>query len=147
VVSMRFAEKGAAPAEPAGPFGLPLSGALMARLAESALLALVALAAILVVGRPLVGRLSAAAPQAPAAAGAAAALPGRGAGEVDAAAALPEGAEAAAALPPAEGMVSLAHVQGQMRASSLAALTRLVDNHPDESLAVLRRWLSPQEAQ
>jgi flagellar M-ring protein FliF len=142
VVSMRFVEEAAAPAEPAGPFGLPFSAAMLTRLVESALLALVALAAILLLGRPMVGRLSAALLPQPALAGAAAALPG-GAAEADASA-LPEGAEPAA-LPPAEGMVSLAHVQGQMRASSLAALTQLVEHHPDESLAVLRRWLSPQE--
>ena len=39
------------------------------------------------------------------------------------------------ALPPAEGMVSLAHVQGQMRASSLATLTQLVSQAPHRLLA------------
>jgi flagellar M-ring protein FliF len=42
-------------------------------------------------------------------------------------------------------MVSLAHVQGQMRASSLNALSQMVQRHPDESLAVLRRWLDPED--
>jgi len=41
-------------------------------------------------------------------------------------------------------MVSLAHVQGQMKASSLNALIQLVEAHPDESLNVLRRWLNPE---
>ena len=44
-----------------------------------------------------------------------------------------------------ENMVSLAHVQGQMRASSLNALSQMVQRHPDESLAVLRRWLDPED--
>jgi flagellar M-ring protein FliF len=36
-------------------------------------------------------------------------------------------------------------VQGQMRASSLQRLSRLAEAHPEETLTVLRRWLSPQE--
>ena len=120
VVSMRFVEEPAAAAEASGPFGLPpLPPALLARLAESGLLALVALVGILAVGRPVVGKLSAAA-----AAG-----------------------EGPPQSPPApEALVSLSHVQGQMRASSLTAVAALVDRHPDEALAVLRRWLAPREA-
>lgn len=165
VVSMRFAAPDAVDggADAGGLLGLALSPAMTARLAESALLALVALAAILLLGRPMVGRLGAAlAP--PALAGAAA---GAGAG---AGTALP-GAEATAALtadgaPPAlpgaavtgaaggtaggaatpedEAMISLSHVQGQMRASSLQGLARMVEGNPDETLVVLRRWLSPE---
>jgi flagellar M-ring protein FliF len=142
VVSMRFVEEAVAAPEPAGPLGLPLTPAMLTRLAESALLALVALAAILLLGRPVVGRLSAALLPQPALAGAG--PEGRAlAGE--AVAALPGGGDPAALAAP-DGMVSLAHVQGQMRASSLNALVQLVEHHPDESLAVLRRWLSPQEA-
>jgi flagellar biosynthesis/type III secretory pathway M-ring protein FliF/YscJ len=33
-----------------------------------------------------------------------------------------------------------------MRASALQALAALVDANPDQSAAVLRRWLTPQEA-
>ncbi|MBX6744557.1 MAG: flagellar M-ring protein FliF, partial [Acetobacteraceae bacterium] len=143
VVSMRFVPEDAPLAEPAGLFGL-FTPAMLTRLAESALLALVALAAILLLGRPVVGRLSASlAPQPALAAapdGAApAALPAAGSDG----AALPQGTDPAA-LPPAEGLVSLAHVEGQMRASSLQALVQLVESHPDESLSVLRRWLSPE---
>jgi flagellar M-ring protein FliF len=168
VVSMRFAapeDPGAA--EPAGLLGLSIPPALVARLAESGLLALVALAAILLVGRPMVARLGAAlAPAVPAlaaagagaAAGAASGAAALRAGEAGAAAAaLPPGAAAAAPGAPAlpgtadapdaegEDMVSLAHVQGQMRASSLQKLSRLAEAHPDETLTVLRRWLSPEE--
>lgn len=147
VASMRFAAPEAETApEAAGLLGaLALPPAMLARLVETALLALVALAAILLLGRPLAGRLAAALAPPPAAlatAGAAAgALPNGAAAE-----ALPEaGRDAAGALPPAEDMVTLAHVQGQMRASSLQTLTRLVEAHPEETLAVLRRWLDPAE--
>ncbi|TDH58515.1 flagellar M-ring protein FliF [Dankookia rubra] len=167
VVSMRFVEE--APAAEAAPgfLGLPLSPALGARLAESALLALVALAGILLVGRPMVGRISASLAPAAALAGpagaAGAALPGSVGGAMghaalagggtaalpgggpEGAAALSPGSDAAALAAAEEAMVSLAHVQGQMRASSLNALSQMVQRHPDESLAVLRRWLNPED--
>lgn len=150
VVSMRFVEDAAAPAEAGGAFGLPFSPALLTRLAESALLAVVALAAILLLGRPVVSRLTAALLPQPALASAVGSggagggsLPGPagGTGSV----LLPDGTTTAA-LPEAEGLISLAHVQGQMRASSLQALVQMVSQHPDESLAVMRRWLAPQDA-
>ena len=156
VVSMRFVEE-ALPAEAATGFlGLPLSPALGMRLAESALLALVALAGILLLGRPMVGRITASLVPAPALAGPAGAL----AGTAEGVAALAGGMAAEGGGTPAQGvlpagadsaaddaMVSLAHVQGQMRASSLNALAQMVQSHPDESLTVLRRWLDPEEQQ
>jgi flagellar M-ring protein FliF len=157
VVSMRFA----APdppggTEPAGLFGLELSPAMLARLTESALLALVALAAILLLGRPMVGRLGAALlPLRPALAGgapgdAAALPPGDGtSGELTGggAPALPHAAGGRPAQQQEEededAMVTLSHVEGKMRASSIRSLARLVDAHPDGTLVVLRRWLNP----
>ncbi len=149
VVSMRFAAppEGGSDAPPSF-LGMDLSAPMLARLAESALLALVALAAILLLGRPMVGRLSATlAPQGvlpsaeAVAAGVAGVLPGAAPGV----AALP-GAPGVPQLSGAEEMVSLAHVEGQLKASSIAALAEMVAAHPDESLAVVRRWLTPAEA-
>jgi flagellar M-ring protein FliF len=166
VVSLRFAEPppGEPPREGFVILGQTVSPVLVGRLVESAILALVALVAILLVGRPLVGRLGVvlAPPPALAAAGAAGALAAGGAGaEFDGAgatattAALPgaPGVPGAPALPGADPnappgedqMVSVARVEGQMRASALQALAALVDANPDQSAAVLRRWLTPQE--
>jgi flagellar M-ring protein FliF len=39
-------------------------------------------------------------------------------------------------------MVNLAYIEGQMRASSLQKLVEIVEKHPDETLTVVRRWLS-----
>jgi flagellar M-ring protein FliF len=164
VVSMRFVQEPGTAAEPASPLGLPaLPPALLARLAESGLLALVALVGILAVGRPIVGRLSAALVPlevGPAAlVGAPGAAPPAGSGAAASGspgAAAPGavvGAAAAGALPAAGGegplpetLVSLPHVQGQMRESSLTMVAKLVEKHPEEALSVLRRWLGPQEA-
>ncbi len=160
VVSLRFAEP--PPADPA-PEGFVILGqtvppALMGRIIESAILALVALLAILLLGRPMVNRLgiALAPPPALAAAGVAGALPGGG--MADPALGTPAGA---AALPGAPGapqlagaggeaagpdqLVHVARVEGQMRASALQELAQLVDANPEQSVAVLRRWLTPEE--
>lgn len=132
VVSMRFAEPPGAAAEGQGLFDLSFSSTTIARLIESALFALVALVAILLVGRPAVGRIVAVLtpPAAIAGPAGASALPGA----------------ANPALEASEAMVSLGMVEGQMRASSLARLQELVDRHPDESLTVVRRWMAPEGA-
>jgi flagellar M-ring protein FliF len=153
VVSMRFAETESPAIEAPGLLGGLFGPATMARLIESGLYALVALTAILLIGRPMTGRLIAGmAPRAAVAglAGAAgvAGLPGE-----PGATAIP-GQPGMTALPgqvggsgdeeAEEGMVSLAMVEGQMRASSLAKLVQLVDKHPDETLTVVRNWLMPE---
>ena len=162
VVSLRFADPPEPETAPGGLFGIPalaMSGTTTARLIESGMFALVALLAILLVGRPVAGKLSAtltpprtalaaagAAPAVEAVAGAgpaAAALPGSDAPPLPGAP-----AAAPAALPGAAhagDLVSIANIEGQMRASSIARLHELVERHPDEALAVVRRWLTPEE--
>ncbi|WP_149536193.1 flagellar basal-body MS-ring/collar protein FliF [Siccirubricoccus phaeus] len=165
VVSMRFAEDGLAPPAPEAFLGLPIAPVLGTRLLESVLLALVALAAILLIGKPMVVRLAATLLPQPAlaAAGAEGALAEGAAAEaalagnpaaLAALAALPPGADAATvaatlaavANGDAEAMVQVQNVQGQMRASAIKALTDLIDAHPDEAVSVLRRWLNPEDA-
>jgi flagellar M-ring protein FliF len=67
----------------------------------------------------------------------AAALTGAGGGGLPAVTGAP-GAEQ-------DGMVTLAMVQGQMRASSINRLQELVDSNPEQSLSVIRRWIVPPE--
>jgi flagellar M-ring protein FliF len=164
VVSLRFAEPPPADAAPSGfvIMGQAVPPALMGRVVESAILAVVALAAILLLLRPLVGRLGVAlaAPPTLVVAGMAGALGADGmpgmpvvAGPAGTAA-LPAGAQAGTALPGAAGteegaaqdqLVSVARVSGQMRASALQALAELVDRNPEQSAQVIRRWLAPEE--
>jgi flagellar M-ring protein FliF len=150
VVSMRFAEPEAALPEPAGFMGLGLSESLVARLAETALIGLLALLGLFLVARPVARRLSLSLAPTPALAGAGApvsALERGGVGAGAAGAALP-GAEGAGALPrPEDGdeMIQMASVSGQMRASSIARVVKLAEQHPDEALLVLRRWLTPED--
>jgi len=160
VVSLRFAEPPPAHPPPEGfvVLGQTVPPALMGRIIESAILALVALIAILLLGRPMVNRLGVAfAPQpALAAAGTAAALPAgamidgalTGSAAVAALSGLPGSPQiAGTAGGPADPdqLVQVARVDGQMRASALQELAQLVDANPEQSVAVLRRWLTPEE--
>jgi flagellar M-ring protein FliF len=135
VVAMRFAE----PPMPVdsgerGFFDIAFTSSTVARIIESALFALVALVAILLLGRPAVRRLVTLAK--PSQTGA---LAGAGAGSGG----LP--AVAGDAGPEQDGMVTLSMVQGQMRASSINQLQQLVESNPEQSLNVLRRWIAPPE--
>jgi len=140
VVAMRFAE----PPLPLDSgersfFDIAFTSSTVARIIESALFALVALIAILLLGRPAVKRLVTLAKPAQnnalaSAAIGAAALAGAGGGGLPAV----TGADQ-------DGMISLAMVQGQMRASSINQLQQLIDSNPEQSLNVIRRWIAPPE--
>lgn len=154
VVSMRFADPSEMAAEEPGWIERLFTPTTVARLLESGLIALVALAAILFVARPIAGRLAVALAGTPPSIGvlrgAAPALAGaRAAGSIPAVPGAAAEAQPAAALPPGDAggdaLVQLANVEGQMRASSLTRLAELVGRHPEETLTVLRRWLTPQE--
>jgi flagellar M-ring protein FliF len=108
------------------------------------------MAALLLVLRPMVLRLTAPVPRLPA-------LPGPPGG------ALPGGAETGALLAAAnpvpgelpfltgvagaledESMVRIANIEGQMRASSIRRLGELIDKHPEESLSIVRSWMQQE---
>ena len=160
VVNMRFAaDPDAAGASPGGMFGLGLERGDLMHLAQTALLGLVAVAALLLVLRPMVLRLTA--PLAgmaalPGSAGAAA-MGGGGTLQMSAgeAGGLLGGPDALSGAVPAlsgpagaledESMVRLSNIDGQLRASSIRRLVDLVDRHPDESLSILRGWLQQEQ--
>ncbi|WP_235035219.1 flagellar basal-body MS-ring/collar protein FliF [Roseomonas sp. 18066] len=156
VVSLRFADPGfgAAEEQAAGFLGLPaLTPALTARLLESGVYAIVALLALLLVGRPVAKRLVQGMNPRMAGAlpGVAGSLPGpddvlQGSGLGPGMAALAGGDPSEPLSDADQTMIDLAMVSGQIRISSLNTLADLVDKHPDETLAVVRRWLSPEEA-
>jgi flagellar M-ring protein FliF len=105
------------------------------RLFETLIIALVGLAAIILVGRPVARRLYAQLTARPALASAAAGTSTSTAIATADASALP-GQEGE------EGMVSLDMVEGQMRASSILRVQQLVESHPEKTLEVVRSWLA-----
>lgn len=154
VVSMRFAEPEDAARE-TGLLGLDIPQAVLARLLETAVIGVLILLTLLMVARPVARKLSLSLAPTPALAGmGAGALPELG-GQASLSSrpgdpALPPG-EQPAGLLGAEGgaegeqMVHLAHVQGQLRASSITRITAMVERYPDEALLAVRRWLTPED--
>lgn len=43
-------------------------------------------------------------------------------------------------------MVSVSNIDGQMRASSIRRIADLIDQHPEESLSIMRAWMHMEAA-
>jgi len=150
VVSMRFITEEPPTADvSAGLFGVGLDSASMVRLAETGLIGLIGLLALLLVLRPMVLRLTTLGHER------------LGGGNGDLGLTLPRSAAggqsvsaeaamsavdngAAANLLADESMVSIAQIEGQLRASSIRRISDLADKHPDETLSILRGWLAQE---
>jgi len=150
VVSMRFAiaDEAGAPV-PAGLLGLGLEKADILTLAQSAILAVVVLLALIFVLRPMALRLSAVTnggllggdPLLVGADGVALALPD---GTIGGAAMLQGGG--GQGMIADESMLSVQNVEGQMRASAIRKLTELVEQHPEATLSIMRSWMTADES-
>jgi len=145
IVNMHFAGDADAAGGPMGgklPFGLEKADLM--RLAQIGLIALVAMAALLLVLRPMMKRVVATLappPVALAATPANAGLLPRPSGSAVGQITGPPGSE----LIPDESMVSISNVEGQMRASSIRLVAELVDKHPEEALAIMRGWMQEEK--
>ena len=150
VVSMRFIAEEPPPTEvPAGLLGVGLDPASVLRLAETGLIGLIGLLALLLVLRPMVLRLTTLTPDRIAAGtgelGLTLPRSSAGGASVSAEAALSLADTGAAAnLLADESMVSIAQIEGQLRASSIRRISDLADKHPDETLSILRGWLAQE---
>jgi flagellar M-ring protein FliF len=143
VVSMRFAAQDEGTNAPAGLMGMGLEKADLVSLAQSGILAVVVLIALLVVLRPMALRLTTVPGEellgggmvAGALAGGGALLPGASLMEAGAQALIAD-----------DSLVNIANVEGQLRASAIKKLTDMVDKHPEETLKIMRGWLGQSEA-
>jgi flagellar M-ring protein FliF len=157
VVNLRFAEPDAGIATEDSLFGLPIGRNEIVRIVETAVFGIIALLALLLVVRPLAGRVlervgpangdmlaglpgtsGLPALSGPAAAAAAAALAGPG-GQ-----AMLAGPDGEVALADGDSMINIGQVEGQMRASSLRRVAELAEKHPEEALSVLRSWMAQE---
>lgn len=136
VVNMQFArpdEGGLGIDAPAAPLGLDKQDWF--RIAEIGVLGILALLVMLLVVRPLLGRLlDTAASEAPGAAEQPLLPAQAGAPALAAPAALPgEDAE--------EGMIDISQVEGRVKASSVRQIGEIIDRHPEEAVGILRQWM------
>lgn len=163
IVNMKFAEPELIDESGVTLFGLDKTD--MMRLAELLVLSIVATLVLLLVVRPLLGRVLAM----PAIAPANVAL--AGIGPDGAALALPPGAAAALAIPGPPGsdpgipglptpqsqseaaaiaaeidqMIDLNQVEGRVRASSIRKISDLVDQHPEQAVNLIRQWIYQEQ--
>lgn len=136
VVNTQFARAALPGGEAADPGMMAFLGDLdVMRIIEVVAALIASLAFVFFVLRPLIGGLirggAAATPALPAPSGAPA-LPG------------PAGAAAALPAPDsgAEASIDIAQIQGRVRASSVKKVAEVVDQHPDESIQIIRGWLN-----
>ena len=151
VDTMRFTTPDAGePDRPAGLMSsLSLQGSDVMRLAQTGLLALAVLAVGLFVFRPMINRLSppAGKPLGAASTGISAGFPAVAQESSSRTLALAGGqASHLLAHDNGGGTARLTHVDGAVTASALAKLAELVDRYPEESLALIRTWLSEEPA-
>ena len=122
------------------PAGFSLARSDMFRIAELVVLFLTALLIVLLVARPLVrGVVGGPQPALAGAGGDMTALPRQ-----SRQAALPEGS-GQTALPAREGeseeTIDIDQIEGQVKRSSVKKVANLVQDHPDESMSILRNWM------
>lgn len=161
VVNMQFVDVNAQLEEQAGYLFLGLTKVDLMRLAELVVLGVIGILVVLLVVRPMIRRLLEAAPAASGAAGGLEML-------ADPAGAHPalagpdgmSGSAAALQQPDGEGglpaqladgaaagsgdldhMIDMNQVEGSVRASALRRISEIVENHPEETVAILRGWL------
>ena len=148
VANMKFAvdpELGTAGADTSGIMGFAKSD--LVHLAETGLIALVALLVALLVIRPMMTRLGNPQPGAGNSFGTSALL---GAAQSQAALSAPTtgnveamgGSEFGAA----EDLINFDQVEGRVRASSLKKIGEIVDKHPSEAVSIIRGWMYQEKA-
>jgi flagellar M-ring protein FliF len=140
VVAMPFiSEEAPSPQIATGLLALRLTNSDLLHLLEIGVLGIVGVLSLLFVLRPMVLRITTLAP-----------LPGSelmsSIGQIPLAAspsppALPPPTNSGSMLLEDQSMVSVAQIEGQMRASSIRTLSELANRHPDEALAVVRGWM------
>ncbi len=143
VIAMPFRTSGA-PAAPAARTwfaAIRLGKADLMRLAESAVIGLIGLLALLLVVRPMVLRITSLPPTI---AGMPALASGGGEATLAASGGIPALPAPAGSLPMLadESMVTVAQIEGQLRASSIRRIAEMAERHPDETLSIVRGWMA-----
>ncbi len=158
VVNMRFAAEDL-PAETPGLLGIGIEKPDLVRLAQTGIVGLLGILALLLVFRPMIARLT----RLPGleAAGGGLALAGAGgvpgqtgfAGDGSAMLEGPPGSVpralaggGGASAEEDDSMGDMANIEGQIRASSLRRVSELVDKHPEASLSIIRAWMTREPA-
>jgi flagellar M-ring protein FliF len=140
VVNMRFVDPTEGMSDEDGGSFFDFGGGQLMRVAEVLVLGVVAILVLLLVVRPLIGRVIEGGMEAPRLAdqtgGYQPALAGP---QMEQAALGPTQSEAVAE--EIDQMIDISKVEGRVRASSVKKIGEIVDKHPDEAVAIIRNWL------
>lgn len=140
IINMRFIDPTAGLSDEDGGSFFDFGGGQLMRVAEVLVLGVVAILVLLLVVRPLIGRVIEGGMEAPRltdqTGGYQPALAGP---QTEQAALGPTKSEAAAE--EIDQMIDISKVEGRVRASSVKKIGEIVDKHPDEAVAIIRNWL------
>jgi flagellar M-ring protein FliF len=152
VTNMRFADIDTGPSEPAPQPLLGIDSTIWYKLGQVLILSVTALLVFLLVVRPMITRLTVPVGAAPTASGGA--LPAPAGGQVasvqqgqEAAQGAPASAQVAnaggqpLAIPKRESLIDVSQIEGQVRESAVRKIGDVVQNHPEEAMAIVRTWL------
>ena len=158
VVNMKFAEPELI--EDAGMMLFGFDKTDLMRLAELLVLAVVAMLVLLLVVRPLLGRILAMPSVAPAnvalagpgdqfalppGAAAALAIPGPAQTTLPGLPTMPSSSDAEQIAAEIDQMIDLNQVEGRVRASSVRKISDLVDQHPEQAVNLIRQWVYQEQ--
>jgi flagellar M-ring protein FliF len=145
VVSMRFVAEDVAEAPKPMLFGFPIDKADVTHAGEALLYGVVAVLALLLVLRPMVMRITAAAPQiAEGTEGTALVLASGTAAALGGPAAV-MGAQGSVGLLEDESMINIGNIEGAIKASSIRRIAEMMEAHPEESLGIMRGWMQQEQ--
>jgi len=139
---MRFVDPTEGLPEESGGGSFGFSGAQLMRAAEVLVLGVVAVLVLLLVVRPLIGRMVEGGLE-----GGAVRLPDETGARAAIAAPLPQDAiergptQSEVVADEIEHMIDLGKVEGRVRASSVKKIGEIVQKHPEEAVAIIRNWL------
>lgn len=140
IINMRFIDPTAGLSDEDGGSFFDFGGGQLMRVAEVLVLGVVAILVLLLVVRPLIGRVIEGGMEAPRltdqTGGYQPALAGP---QTEQAALGPTQSEAAAE--EIDQMIDISKVEGRVRASSVKKIGEIVDKHPEEAVAIIRNWL------
>jgi flagellar M-ring protein FliF len=139
IVNMRFVDPTEGLSDEEGGSFFDFGGGLLMRVLEVLVLGVVAILVLLLVVRPLIGRVIEGGMEGGRLTDATGPLPALAGPQMDQPALGPTKSEVAAE--EIDQMIDISKVEGRVRASSVKKIGEIVDKHPDEAVAIIRNWL------
>ena len=139
IINMRFVDPTERLSDEAGGSFFDFGGAQLMRVAEILVLGVVAILVLLLVVRPMIGRIVEGGMEGGRLTDGTVSRPALAGPQIDEPDPGPTQSEAVAE--ELDQMIDISKVEGRVRASSVKKIGEIVDKHPDEAVAIIRNWL------